>query len=234
MLEKIDNRKISQKVYQSLKDEIVRGEWKPGEKIPSEPQLSKQLGVSRSTIRQAIRRLSDYGLIETRNGAGSFVREDSSIFYMRSVVPSSFVKREDIEEILEFCTVFENDVAALAACRVTPEELDELQSIQEKIEQGENMAENDLRFHQKIAEITHNSIIIKVYSVLNGLLKAAMEEMYRILGPEGGISYHRALIEALREHDSGTARRVMEEHAANRSESFHRLAGEKAENTEMV
>ena len=150
MLEKIDNEKLSTKVYLSLKDEIVKGEWKPGEKIPSEPQLSKQLGVSRSTIRQAIRRLSDYGLTETRNGSGTFVREDSSIFYMRSVVPSSFVKKEDIEEILEFCAAFENDVAALAAQRITPEELYNLREIQRKIEQGEDMAENDLQFHLKI------------------------------------------------------------------------------------
>ena len=223
MLEKIDNQKISSKVYASLKNEIIKGTWKPGEKIPSETQLSKEMGVSRSSVRQAIRRLSDYGMIETRNGAGSFVRENSSVFYMREVVPASYVKTEDIAEILEFCLTFENDVAALAAQRITPEEIQELRRIQEQIEKGIDMAENDLRFHVKIAEITHNSIIIKVYSVLSGLLKAAMEEMYRILGVEGGVCYHNALITALEQHDSETARKVMEEHARNRSESFVKL-----------
>ena len=67
-LKQITRVNIAEKVFEQLRDQILQGTWKEGEKLPSEQELTETLGVSRSSVRQAIRTLADYGMVETRNG----------------------------------------------------------------------------------------------------------------------------------------------------------------------
>ena len=70
-LKQITRVNIAEKVFEQLRDQILQGTWKEGEKLPSEQELTETLGVSRSSVRQAIRTLADYGMVETRNGTGT-------------------------------------------------------------------------------------------------------------------------------------------------------------------
>ena len=73
-LKQITRVNIAEKVFEQLRDQILQGTWKEGEKLPSEQELTETLGVSRSSVRQAIRTLADYGMVETRNGTGTYVK----------------------------------------------------------------------------------------------------------------------------------------------------------------
>lgn len=222
-MQKINREKISKQVYDQLRTKIVNGTWKIGEKIPSENTLADQLGVSRNTVRQAMRTLADYGFIEIRNGSGSYVKENQGIVYIKEVVPPTYVPKEDIVEILDFCCVLENNVAALAAERSTEEDVKELQMLEEQIENGIDLVANDLKFHQKIAEITRNKIIIRMYKVTNKLLYSAMDETYKHNGPTAGIFYHRNIIQAIANHDKEQARDIMGKHVENRRSTYLKM-----------
>lgn len=71
--------------FEQLRDQILQGTWKEGEKLPSEQELTETLGVSRSSVRQAIRTLADYGMVETRNGTGTYVKRQISGNYMLNI-----------------------------------------------------------------------------------------------------------------------------------------------------
>lgn len=226
MLETVKKTSITQQVFEQFKAQILAGTWTVGEKLPAEKELAAALGVSRSTVRQALRSLSDYGLIESRLGSGSYVKKQESGVYMNSLLPTAYFQQKDLREALEFCCVFENDMAGLAAQRAEPQDVEELKRLQDKIETTENFAALDLEFHLKIAKITRNSIIIQTYTIVNELLGATMVEMYNILGSQAGIPYHRALIDAIEHKNSQRAKQVMEEHVNFRREAYlkHRAA----------
>ena len=113
-LKQITRVNIAEKVFEQLRDQILQGTWKEGEKLPSEQELTETLGVSRSSVRQAIRTLADYGMVETRNGTGTYVKRQISGNYMLNIVPIGDLQFEDIVEVLDFLCLIEDSVAAMA------------------------------------------------------------------------------------------------------------------------
>ena len=101
-LKPIKRVNIAEQVFEQLRDQILHGVWKEGEKLPSEQELTETLGVSRSSIRQAIRTLSDYGLVETRNGTGTYVKRQILGNYMLNIIPLGDLQTRDIVEVLDF------------------------------------------------------------------------------------------------------------------------------------
>lgn len=132
-LKQITRVNIAEKVFEQLRDQILQGTWKEGEKLPSEQELTETLGVSRSSVRQAIRTLADYGMVETRNGTGTYVKRQISGNYMLNIVPIGDLQFEDIVEVLDFLCLIEDSVAAMAVQRCTQEELAELQAIHKRL-----------------------------------------------------------------------------------------------------
>ena len=118
-LKQITRVNIAEKVFEQLRDQILQGTWKEGEKLPSEQELTETLGVSRSSVRQAIRTLADYGMVETRNGTGTYVKRQISGNYMLNIVPIGDLQFEDIVEVLDFLCLIEDSVAAMAVQRCT-------------------------------------------------------------------------------------------------------------------
>lgn len=223
MLKSIKKVRVTQQVFEQFKQQILNGSWKVGERIPSENELAETLGVSRSTIRQALRTLSDYGLIEIRLGSGSYVKKAESGEFMKGLLPTAYFQKEDMKEALDFCCIFEDGMAEIAAKLATDEDVAALKDIQHRIETTQDYASLDLKFHMKIAEITRNSVIIQTYTIMNDLLGATMIEMYKTNGPNAGIPYHRALIEAFECHDSKKARAIMKEHVVFRRDTYLKL-----------
>ena len=112
-LKQITRVNIAEKVFEQLRDQILQGTWKEGEKLPSEQELTETLGVSRSSVRQAIRTLADYGMVETRNGTGTYVKRQISGNYMLNIVPIGDLQFEDIVEVLDFLCLIEDSVAEI-------------------------------------------------------------------------------------------------------------------------
>jgi GntR family transcriptional repressor for pyruvate dehydrogenase complex len=212
----IKRTNVSNKVFEQLRDEIISGEWKPGTRIPSENELAQQLDVSRMTVRQAVQKLTTLGLLETRPGEGSYVKEPSPGVYMNSIIPLVFLSDAATLEVLEFRQVIEVETAGLAAKKATEEDIEVLKGILEKMHKCKNDPEKfaieDLNFHLALAESTKNSLLIQLTHIIKDILSVSMKDIVNTLGSHIGLYYHEKILEALIEKDRVKAKEIMEEH----------------------
>lgn len=194
----------------------MKGLWVPGSKIPSENELSKRLGVSRISIREAFQRLVSLGILETRQGDGTYVRELTPGVYMNSLIPLCILDPVDLMEVMEYRRITEVETIGLATERATEADIARLQEIYGKMKackgDVEEFAAEDLNFHLVIAEAARNSVIIKVNQVIKNILSMSMSNIVLALGSDIGLYYHKQLIDALISRDSKVAKKTMAEH----------------------
>lgn len=163
MFTQIKVRHISEEVFDQIKLAILEGKLKPGDKLPTEKELMNTLGVSRLPIREALKLLANIGLIETKQGGGSYVR---SLLADRMKDPLGLIMRDHSEKIYELLEVrkeIEAWSAYYAAQRATVEEVAKLSHIIDETkgycEQGKRPPGRlDTDFHLAIAQYTHNTI----------------------------------------------------------------------------
>ncbi len=218
----IKRMKVSDEVFEQMQNLLAEGEWKTGERLPSENELAEMFGVSRITVRQALQRLALLGLIETRLGEGSFVKEIEPGNNMNALIPAILFNREEMEQVLEFREIIEVESAKLAAQRATDEDIETLKKLWQKMKESEGkpvkFSQADLAFHMKVGEMTRNDFVIKTQGILRSTLQEAMNENIERMGYEPGIRYHGEMIKAFEARDSKYALQLMKEHLAhNRS-----------------
>jgi len=116
MLKPIEKESVRGQVFWQLRDHIFRRTWPPGSKIPSENELSRTMGVSRVSIREGIQHLVSLGILETRHGEGTFVRELSGgQVHFNALLPLLVLDNIDILQVLEYRRIIEKGTAGLAA-----------------------------------------------------------------------------------------------------------------------
>ena len=217
---------MSDKVFQQLRDLILRGKWQHGEKIPSENELSEQFGVSRVTVRNALQRLNSIGMIETRLGEGSFVKSSGMENFMSEAMLTTYLYHLDINEVLDYREMLEPVITGLAVSRATKEDINELKRIfadmQESINDIHGFADLDLSFHFKIAEITRNSLVIATFQTLREIMSATMKDTVKKLDTKIGIPYHNDLIAAFDAKDAKKAESTMREHIGATKNAFNK------------
>lgn len=223
-IEQVKRLSVSDQVYDQLRRQIARGEWKPGDRLPSENELAAGLGVSRITVRQAIQKLVTQGLLETRFGEGTFVKVYTPGSIMQGILPAAFLGESSLLEILEFRHIIEVPTAGLAAQKAGDKDIESLEAIYNRMlevrELKREFFRSDLDFHLELAVITRNTLAIETYSILREILEVAMEWIVDIRGDAQGIHYHRLLLEAMRAHDSVLCRRIMDEHISDTYDSI--------------
>lgn len=207
---------IGEQVYNQLKNQLISGEWKPGMKIPSENELANSLGVSRITVRQALQKLSALGLIETKLGEGSFVKEINSGILMNTLIPTAYLTNADQMQILEFRRLIEIETVALAAEKATIQDINELKDVLKAMKLSKEdpiaFAREDLNFHFTIAKITKNCLIIKVHEILKDILSKSLEDIVKKMGPSDALYYHERILDAISNNNSELAKTVMRKH----------------------
>lgn len=218
---------ISEQVFVQLKDQILRGEWKQGDRLPSENELAAALGVSRVTVRQAIQRLTALGLVETKLGEGSFIRTLTPGTYMNHMIPMAYLNDNSMLEVLEFRRAIESTTAELAAQKADEQDIRTLEDILQKMRADKDdmrkFSRADFEFHLELAKMTKNSLIIETYNILSDLLKTALERIVSRRGNSQGLYYHDLLLQAVKEHDSEKCRRIMTEHLNDTYDSMMKL-----------
>jgi GntR family transcriptional repressor for pyruvate dehydrogenase complex len=209
---------ITNQVFDQIKNNIISGEWSPGNRIPSETELSKSFGVSRVSIRTAVQKLNVLGLLVTKQGDGTFVSELSPGMYMNSLMPMLILNDHQLLEILEFRRIIEIESAKLAAQSADPEDIATLEMIMRKMEKASDdrkvFAMEDSNFHTALAKAGKNSIIYKVNIIIKDLLLSHQIKIQELLGPSGALKYHPQIIDAIKKGDADLAERIMEEHIA--------------------
>lgn len=224
----IKSQKISTLVYDQLLEQIKDQKWPEGAKLPSENELRKELGVSRISIREAMQKLTALGIVETRQGEGSFVRRVTSDTYSDLMFPMFMINKNSLQEILEYRLVMEVGATEIAADRITSEELVDLEAIVVRMEKNEEdirrFAHDDLLFHMTIAKATKNQMIINVSLFMQDLLSVGMEKIVTVLGMKDGKHYHRLILEAFKNRQKTEVVNLMREHVSKTVDRIGELA----------
>ncbi len=220
MLNPIKTTKVYEQVIEQIKGMIADGTLKKGDKLPSERELVEQLQVSRTSIREALRAMEIIGLIECKQGGGNFVREDfkNNLFEPLSIM--FMLEKGNPMEIIEVRRIIEVETAALAAERITQEELDSLEKIVEQLKQSMNeddAVKIDKRFHYEIAQASKNKLIITLLNAISSLIDAYIKDarMKILLEEENRTllsSQHEKVYLALKRHDIAGAVTAMRQH----------------------
>lgn len=207
---------VKNQVFEQIRDRVVDRTWQPGSKIPSENSLAEALGVSRVSIREALHMLVSLGLLETKHGGGTYVREYSGDVFLNSLLPYLALDQLDIFHVLEYRKIAEKGNVSLAVKRAGSAEIKELEDALEAMKQKRHdpraFAEADLNFHLLVAKATGNPVVAKVNSVITDILKVSMYGIVESLGPRDGLYYHRKILDAIKNRDVTLAESLMEEH----------------------
>lgn len=226
-IKKIEKASISDQVFDQLKKYLIRGEWKPGEKLPSENDLGKSFGVSRITIRQALSKLTILGLLETRTGEGSFVKELTPGIYVNEMIPVTYLGKQSMQEVFEFRLMIEVESAGLAARKISEEELEALEKSVERMNEYkdnlEKYVDEDQNFHMIISKSTRNSLIIQMNEIVRDVIRETINNLTKHVGMGIGLKYHNLLIEALRARDEEKSKKIMKEHLMEAFENYSEL-----------
>lgn len=215
---------ISDQVYEQLKQQLISGVWKPGDKIPSENELVTLFNVSRVTVRQALSKLITLGLLETKLGEGTFVKEITPGVYMKEMIPYIYLNKDSYREVLEFRLVIEVETAGIAAEKITDKDIARLEGCLKRMIDYENELEKyvheDLHFHMIIAKSTKNTLIIQVNNIVREIIRETIKNVTEEIGIEVGLKYHRFLIDAFKKRDVEMAKSMMREHLLQAVEKY--------------
>ncbi len=198
-------------------EQFIRENLKPGDKLPSERELAQSCKVSRSSIRDAMRRLELMGLVEPRQGAGTIVREVSPDALVNPITAVLLRQRKHVTELLDVRMMIEPPTAARAAAHVTPEQLAEMEQIlrrqNDKVLRNDPAVEEDAEFHYAVATAANNSVLLHVLDVLMDLLRESRERNLQVPGrPQKSFEGHKRIFTALCRGDAKAAEAAMRRH----------------------
>ena len=216
-LKPIKRRRLSESAIDEIKKFILSNKLKEGDQLPSERQLGQKLEISRGSLREALRMLEIIGLVEVRPGKGIFVRGLSGDIFDPL---SSWISRnkDAICKHFEARLILEPEIAALAARRVTQ---DDISRIEENIRFQKSLAENDtvsiiradIEFHRLIAEVAKNETISMLMNSLAKISFEGWKAALRVKGRnESAVREHLQLLSLLSRGDQDGARTAMREH----------------------
>lgn len=221
----IKPKKIYEEVSEAILSMIKDGTLKPGDKLLSVHQLAEQFQVGRSAVREALSALRAMGLIEMKQGEGTYVKSFDASSLTMSLNHTLLMKQEDIVNLLEVRKVLEVGAVRVAAARRTEENLHNMQHwlCEMKRGAGDEKAgeEADFRFHMSIAEASHNSILLELMNHVSEMIAEAIGETRRILlygeqtTAERLLEEHQKIYDLVLERDVDRAQQAMLEHLTN-------------------
>lgn len=207
---------VTSQVVEYLKENIESGQWAVGEKIPSENEMVAELGVSRSSIRTALQYLIGLGVLKSYQGKGTFLINSQVENWDATESKITSEDCQDICKVLEFRKLLEPGACVLAMRHCTPETIASLEVYLEQMEMFKEdrakFVRADIKFHEVISRTSENPLLEKSLHKVFTEQRKNHEQMNELFGFESGIYYHTAILEAFRNRDAETARRVMEEH----------------------
>ena len=209
---------VVEEIFEQLESMLIEGTWKPGDKIPSENELSDTFGVSRMTVRQALQKMKALGLIETRSGSGSYVRQVNPDDSLQDLVPLMVLGDTSQQQVFQFREIIDAESIRIATPIATTEDLSRLEELLGKMKQsadngdGEKFSEYDLKFHMGIVEITGNPLIIRTNQILQAVLAESMNSVIEKMRFAPGLDYHEKILNAMKDKDAHLAEKLMREH----------------------
>ncbi len=207
------------KVIEYISEEVEKGAISKGDRVPSERDMIEILGIGRNSIREALKILDILGVVERRQGDGTYIKESFDKWFSKPMSVAIMLSETNKKEIFEFRNMIEVEIASLAAERITDEEINELTECYDemiKIEDQEVITEYDLKFHSILAKASKNIIIINSYNAMDYMLDLFIYdvrvEAFNNEGLELAARVHDDLYKAVVRRDTVAAAEAMKEH----------------------
>lgn len=217
--------KIYEEVAETIYEMIRTGQVKPGEKLESVERLAENFQVGRSAIREALTSLRAMGLVEMRQGEGTFIKEFETDQISFPLSTAILMNKDDIKNLLEVREIIELGTASAAAQKrldhhliIMEKVLDEMKGSSGNEELGE---EADLQFHLAIAESAQNPLLLNLMNQVSGMMVETMKETRRVwiyskqTTVEQLTDEHYAIYKAIKDGDEQKARNYMRIHLGN-------------------
>jgi DNA-binding FadR family transcriptional regulator len=225
-------RSLALELVEALAERIRRGDWAPGDRLPTEASVMSEFGVSRTVVREAISKLQASGLVETRHGVGTFVL-DSLAGASFKLSADQLGTLQDVIAVLELRIGLETEAAALAALRRSDANLatmrQALDAIAATLQTGENAVASDFQFHSEIARATQNAHFYDLMLTLGSqiiprarLSVDAAERASELAYLRRVQAEHESIYDAIAAGDAEAARAAMRMHLSNSRERRRR------------
>jgi GntR family transcriptional repressor for pyruvate dehydrogenase complex len=210
---------ITEETMDRIVDMIRRGDYAPGDRLPGERKLAAELKVSRSSVREAIQRLEAMGLVISRHGQGTFVKEPGSEAIQAAILSHLLPSKKTIRDGFELRKIIEVEAAGQAAQRANPSQIAEMRRWLESVETSvarkdlQSVIIGDVEFHRHIIIATGNEILVSVMDSVVEMLHDMRRDSVNL--PEliyEMTHHHRDILAAIEAGDSQAARKAMQEH----------------------
>lgn len=202
----IQKRSLVDIALEQIRIRIDEGTWPLGQRLPPEPELAETLGMSRNTVREAVRVLTFSGVLEVRQGDGTYVRACANPLDTMLVLA-----RSSVEQALEARGIIEVEASRLAAQRRSEADILALRTALEAsaVRHGgalDDYIEHDLIFHQRVVDSAHNPVLSELYRYFSQVIRAGLERTIGDPGrPQPSFELHRELLDAIERGDADTA-----------------------------
>lgn len=220
MFKPVKNMKVYEQVVDQIKEMVRVGQIKKGDKLPTERVMAEELQVSRTSIREAMRALEVVGLIESRQGAGNYIREEFDDVLLEPLSIVFMLQNGTNKDIFELREVLELSTIFLSVMRISDEELKKLSELVERFKTSRDEEENvkiDSEFHSIIVKGANNVLITNLLEGVSELVDKFISEGRRaILSDEGNrgklLDFHEKIYLAIKNRDAYSAYTHMQEH----------------------
>src|SRR5699024_752367 len=214
----IEEKRLSDKIANDILTMItIENKYGPGEQLPNELELSEELNISRTTLREAIRILVTNGILEIKRGRGTFVKEQLNVDELSHSFHDLSNTSINAKDLYEMRLIFEPEAAYYATLRATEQELEGIlaygERIEAKIKDGKDRTEVEQQFHRAIARATHNEFMDRLMPVIfqainQGVILSKRKEHV----VEDTIRDHRLIMDFMKARNAEGARNAMRIH----------------------
>lgn len=215
-----EKESVTSRIMAYIRDNIRKGTWKVGEKLPSENEMCKLMNASRTSVRSALQQFIALGILESVHGKGTYLLTNDLTIFADMQQETQAVNREDavaaMKYLLEFRSLLEPGVCAKVAPTATEEliaRLEELLDIMKNsVGAPMTFVRADMDFHLALCEAFHNPLLM---SVMENVSQQKIDTYYMLntmVGYYGGIYYHSLILDAMKKHNGKLARNCMLEH----------------------
>jgi len=229
ILKPVSRVTLAEQVAAQISDQISRGKWKPGEKLPSETEFCAALDVGRSTLREALKSLAYVGMVQMRHGGGTYVVDGTNLLIERVLASGSLKTEKELADVAEARIAIESETVSLAAERATTADIAQLEALLKEMEKsinenGRNYASLDVEYHLTIARCSKNQILHGLLTPIRGFLQEWVSKSQELPGiRDNAQRQHAKILAAIRDHNPDKARSAMRNHLQTCEKVFNLL-----------
>ena len=237
LVSNIAQKRLPDVIAEQIVEGIRREGLKPGDRLPPEQELARQLGVGRTSVREGLQKLQTLGIVDVHKGRGAFVSEPTEDGATQAFARWTSDHAFAIEELIEVRMALEAQAAGLAAVRA---DLDQVSEIEKRCREDVAvdptnlalMVASDERFHKAIFQASGNQLLAALYDQLvPEVLEFRRKTLALPHAPRRSVAGHISIAKAIRQHDPTAARRVMIDHLWVLYEEVHTMAAHQVPGT---